>query len=373
MKTKIFAAYLPQFHQTKENDMFWGEGFTDWVNVKNAKPQYQGHIQPKVPQNKNYYDLTNVDVIRWQAELAAKYGVNGFNIYHYWFKDGVHTLYKPAEILLAHKDIKIQFFFSWDNCSWVRTWGKDAGNAWSPVSDKGKSGNSRLLELDYGNQEQWKKHFMYLLPFFKDERYLKINGKPIFAFMTSFEKGTLVEMCEYWKKLAVENGLDGLYLISRHDEFYNKHLLDNQFFYQPPAAAWGKRMSIEGRLKKYFHIVLKQKGNVKYSYDYDFVWKRLLRRAEKERKNALILGGIVAFDDTPRRGSQARMICNSTPEKFKYYFKKLYRLCCENNKELLLLTAWNEWGEGAYLEPDEENGLAYLEALKSAVDDVNGV
>ena len=87
MKTKIFAAYLPQFHQTKENDMFWGEGFTDWVNVKNAKPQYQGHIQPKVPQNKNYYDLTNVDVIRWQAELAAKYGVNGFNIYHYWFKD----------------------------------------------------------------------------------------------------------------------------------------------------------------------------------------------------------------------------------------------------------------------------------------------
>ena len=81
----------------------------------------------------------------------------------------------------------------------------------------------------------------------------------------------------------------------------------------------------------------------------------------------------MAFDDTPRRGSQARMICNSTPEKFKYYFKKLYRLCCENNKELLLLTAWNEWGEGAYLEPDEENGLAYLEALKSAVDDVNGV
>ena len=101
--------------------------------------------------------------------------------------------------------------------------------------------------------------------------------------------------------------------------------------------------------------------------------EKIIKKSGKRKKKCIDIRWNSGFDDTPRRGSQARMICNSTPEKFKYYFKKLYRLCCENNKELLLLTAWNEWGEGAYLEPDEENGLAYLEALKSAVDDVNGV
>ena len=160
VKTKIIAAYLPQFHETKENNEFWGEGFTDWVGVKKAKPQFRGHIQPKVPLDNKYYDLLDVNTIKWQTTLANKYGVDGFNIYHYWFKNGKKMLNKPAELILENKDINIKFFFSWDNCSWVRSWSSIQGNNWTPENNNGKK--QCLLELDYGDEKQWEKHFNYL-------------------------------------------------------------------------------------------------------------------------------------------------------------------------------------------------------------------
>lgn len=370
-KTKVFAAYLPQFHTTEYNDKFWGKGFTDWVNVKKAVPQYDGHIQPKIPLNNNYYDLSSAEAIEWQAKLAKKYGVSGFNIYHYWFKNGQQALEKPAELILSNKQIDISYFFSWDNCSWVRSWGKDAGNAWAPISDKGKLGSSMLFEQDYGTEIQWKEHFDYLLQFFNDERYYKINGCPVFTFMTSLDQERLVRMTEYWKKLAKENGFPGLYLISAKDAFRNKHLMDNQFRYQPAAASWSKRMSLEGRIKRYFGITIKSKGPVKYFYNYDKVWKNILKDAEHNKNNDQILGCFVKFDDTPRRGKQAGIIYGATPKKFEHWFGKFYRFCCETNREFVLLTAWNEWGEGAYLEPDEEDGYAYLEAVRKVVGDSN--
>ena len=175
MKTKVFAAYLPQYHETEDNNKFWGLGYTDWVGVRNAKPQFDGHKQPKVPLNENYYDLTNYESIIWQANLAKEYGIDGFNIYHYWFKDGKQELQKPAEILLQHKEININFFFTWDNASWRRTWGNIQGNDWAPAFDKNmsKSGSATLVEFQYGEEPQWKAHFEYLLQFFKDERYYK--------------------------------------------------------------------------------------------------------------------------------------------------------------------------------------------------------
>lgn len=372
MKTKVFAAYLPQFHENEVNNEFWGKGYTDWMGVKNAKPQFLNHKQPKMPFNNNYYDLSNVKTIRWQAELAHKYGVNGFNIYHYWFKNGQQALTKPAELLLEHKEIDICYFFSWDNCSWVRSWSNIPGNSWAPNMDSNisKDGKIVLLEFEYGKEEQWKKHFYYLLPFFKDSRYLTIDEKPVFAIMNNDNINTLNLMGEYWNELAKEEGLKGVYLISRKDEFRNKHLFDNQFLYEPPASSWGKRMSIEGKLQKYFGLNLKKDGSVKYLYDYDKYWKRLIHNAKKHIKDKLIVGAAIAFDDTPRRGENARILFGSSPEKFEKYFSCLYTMCCEANCEIMLLTAWNEWGEGAYLEPDEENGYAYLEALKRAIDSV---
>ena len=147
--------------------------------------------------------------------------------------------------------------------------------------------------------------------------------------------------------------------------------LKKQFIYEPPASSWGKRMSLEGRIKKYLHLELPSNGPVKYFYDYDKVWKKIIKQAGKRFRQNLIIGCFVNFDDTPRRGQSARIIHSGSPKKFGRYFRTLYKMCCENNQELLLITAWNEWGEGAYLEPDEDNGYAYLEELKKAVASVN--
>ena len=370
MRTKIFAAYLPQYHETEDNNRFWGEGFTDWVGVKKATPQFEGHYQPRVPLGKKYYDLLDVDTIRSQADMAIRYGIDGFNIYHYWFKDGKQELERPAELLIENKDIQILFFFTWDNSAWRRTWGNVRGNDWAPAFDqnvKVDAQGATLVPFDYGDETQWRKHFEYLLPFFKDERYFKINDKPVFMFINSnSEVETLKKMGESWDKLARENGFSGMYLATKKKNFFSEKVFDDEFFYEPETSAWGKRRAVEKRLQKNLGIKPKRDGAVKYIYSYDKVWNRILSNARKNSQKDII-GSFVRYDDTPRRGKDAMVIIDDTPEKFESYFSRLYSLCCENNKPILLLTAWNEWGEGAYIEPDEKDRFAYLEALKRAV------
>ena len=210
MKTKIFAMYLPQYHEIQENNKFWGKGYTDWVGVKNAKPLYPSHNQPKVPLDENYYDLSKEDSIIWQAKIASESGITGFGIYHYWFNDSTNLLTKPAEILLKNKDINISFFFAWDNISWKRTWSSIKGNDWSPIVDdkKDKNENPLLIEYNLGNEDNWKCHFEFLKPFFLDERYEKHNNKPIFVIYHYEDR--ILDMAKYWDSLAKEIGFDGI-------------------------------------------------------------------------------------------------------------------------------------------------------------------
>lgn len=167
---KVIANYLPQFHVIPQNSQWWGEGYTDWVAVKQAKPQFKGHHQPRVPLGGVYYSLDDPKVLQQQADLAKKYNVYGFGMYHYWFSSDLQLLQKPAELLLAHPEIDIHFMFIWDNASWTRTWTrKGAANDWAPKFDrtsKGKEDTGILAELHYGTEKDWKKHFDYLLPFF---------------------------------------------------------------------------------------------------------------------------------------------------------------------------------------------------------------
>lgn len=371
-KTKIFAAYLPQYHETPENNLFWGKGFTDWVGVKNAKPQFDGHQQPVVPLNKNYYDLSQTETLRWQASLANTYKVDGFNIYHYWFKDGKKMLETPAENLLANTDINIEYYFTWDNSSWVRSWGNIRENAWAPAFDtQAGQGKKTLLQFEYGDKVVWKQHFEYLCPFFLDGRYFKIQGKPVFAFMKTRDAKVLHEMCSYWDSLAKEQGFSGMYFLTSKRIFLNKCILDGQFMYQPNYSGWGRREALEGRLERYFHIKPKRDEPVKYRLDYEKIWENILEATNHANRKNEFYGAIVGFDDTPRRGKNARILVGKSPSAFEKYFKNLYKISCEQEKEFMLITAWNEWGEGAYLEPDTENGYAYLEALKRAVESVD--
>ena len=229
-----------------------------------------------------------------------------------------------------------------------------------------------LLKMEYGDQEQWGKHFDYLKQFFEDPRYLKIEGKPVLGFMAEVDKDKLKKMCEFWRELAVSNGFPGLYLIS-NKSIIGKNFLDSSFIYEPRSSAWRVRSGIEKRLNNLLGIQIGKNRKVKYMYSYDKVWKRILRNAKKTRNRPILPGAFVNYDDSPRRGREAAIIFGSEPDKFYKYFKKLYEFCCETEKEILIITAWNEWGEGAYLEPDTQKHCDYLEALKRALRETWGV
>ena len=197
MKPKIIVRYLPQFHRTKENDEWWGEGFTEWTTVRKGKSLYNGHLQPREPLNGNYYNLLDKNTMKWQADLARKYGIDGFAFYHYWFKDGKQILERPAENLLKWKDIDMPFCFCWANETWSRTWSNLMnGNVWAGEFEQKSECNDNgiLLDQKYGLSGAWIDHIKYLIPFFQDKRYIKHNGKPVFMIYHPEEMHCLPDM-----------------------------------------------------------------------------------------------------------------------------------------------------------------------------------
>lgn len=342
--TKIIAMYLPQFHRTIENDLWWGKGFTEWTAVKGAERIFEGQYQPRIPLNKNYYNLLEKETMVWQAELMHKYGVDGMCFYHYYFKEGRKILEKPAENLLNWKDIDMPFCFSWANETWARSWSKLSNvNSWTSKYEKQNIKSNILLEQSYGEEKQWESHFEYLLPFFKDKRYIKIDGKPVFIFYKPQSIPCLVRMVEYWRQLCIKEGLEGLYLIGTN--IAHAGVLDAVMIQEPQYSLtdFEKRNCIDA--KKVWEHSIKCKGI-------------------KGQKTFYC--GFPGYDDTPRRGKGGFFLSNSSSNLFKKNMVKLLSKSEYYGNELTFINAWNEWGEGMYLEPDEKFGYEYLEALLNA-------
>lgn len=367
MRTKILAMYLPQYHVIPENSKFWGEGFTDWVTVRKAAPLYKGHDQPLEPKDDYYYDLSCKDDIKWQIDLAKKYKIYGFGIYHYWFSSDKVLLTKPAESILKNKDLDIPFFFAWDNANWRRSWSRFRGNAWAPLEDKKASSNnesSLLVKYELGEKADWKKHFDYLLDYFKDDRYIKIDGKLLFEIFNYSEQ--IHEMAKYWNKLAKRAGFDGVYFVYKKSQLYSLPQGESNFCYQPQYSGWGaayKQYIFKGM------SILRLNKFGPYRYSYDKIWKKIIADAKKRTKKNELHSAFVSYDDTPRRGKQGRVVVGATPRKFEQYLNQLVKICEEQNKEYVFLTAWNEWGEGAVLEPSKRFGCEYLEACKRVIEE----
>ena len=238
---KVIANYLPQFHRIPENDEWWGEGFTDWEAVKHANQLYDWQYQPRIPKSNNYYDLSDVNTIRWQAKLARDHGVYGFGIYHYWFSSEKILLQKPAELLRDNKDIDINYLFIWDNTSWIRTWkNMRFSNDYAPMFDSprmAEADSGILMKLDYGSEEDWKKHFSYLRQFFRDKRYIKIDNKPAFViFVPQNDTGTLKKMVDCWDSLAKSEGYDGVFIIGSAN-IEHKKISKHEVLYEPVYSA----------------------------------------------------------------------------------------------------------------------------------------
>lgn len=363
---KIIAFYLPQFHDIPENDEWWGKGFTEWNNVKKAKPLFDGHKQPRVPLNNNYYNLLDDDVKVWQSEIAQKYGIYGFCYYHYWF-NGKLLLEKPMEQMLKNKDITIPFCICWANEQWTKAW----------VGE-----NKVLIAQKYGKKKEWKEHFDYLLQFFKDERYICEDGKPLVVIYRPHVVPCLNEMLDYWNELAIEAGFTGLKFAYQQiwDENKDESRFDYNIEFQP---TYGLRETFKNKhvvLRKIKNVIsntlekvtgknIRLLGNGKLTgnrISYDTVWNSVLNEQPESEKS--IPGAFVGWDNTPRHGENGRVFVGASPEKFEQYLTKQIKRAKEvYQKDTIFMYAWNEWAEGGYLEPDEEYGYGYLEAIKKAL------
>lgn len=351
---KILALYLPQFHSIPENDKWWGKGYTEWTAVKNAKPLFANHYQPRIPLDNNYYDLSNNSgkTWFWQAELARKFGIYGFCIYHYWF-EGKQLLERPMEILRDHKEIDINYCICWANETWSRNWYAQERTV--------------LLEQRYGDESAWIKHFEYLNTFFRDKRYIKIDNKPVINIYHSQEITCLKEMLECWNRLAIQEGYAGVYIVSgatSKGTDIREELIDAIYEFEPGYV-----------LKNLLN------GKDKYQYLFRTGISRLLNRVRKNKllEHKIDIGMIYKYientvlsenvfpgtfpqwDNTPRTGSSGLCYINSSPELFREHLQALRTKY--GNRKFLYINAWNEWGEGAYLEPDERYKYEYLQAI----------
>lgn len=363
VKTKLIAMYLPQFHEIPENSMFWGDGFTDWVTVKNAKPLFDGHYEPRKPMDGIYYDLSSKQAIAKQIAQANEAGIYGFCMYHYWFSTQKNILETPSEIILQNKDMNINFCFAWDNASWIRSWSNVPGNDWAPVAENNAAKDLSvaktgvLIKYELGNEDDWKAHYDYLKKFFLDSRYIKTNSKPVFIIWNYSEQ--IKRMEEYWNNLAIQDGFAGIEFIHKYKTKPQLPVGLKSFFYEPAHSSWEM---LSYRVKNKILNYMSDKRIKKY--DYDKVWKSNIANAKKNKDTDVYFGAFVDYDDTPRRGINGQLMVGAAPLKFEKYLKQLIDINEQRNNPYIFLTAWNEWGEGAYLEPDTVNKDEYLQAIK---------
>lgn len=353
---KIIAYYLPQYHEIEENNKWWGKGFTEWTNLKKSKPLFKGHIQPISPLNDNYYNILDKEIVQWQSELAVKYNVYGFCYYHYWF-NGRKILEKPAENLLSWKDIDKKFCFCWANHSWLKTW---------------NGSREILIKQDYGDEIEWESHFNYLIPFFKDKRYIKIDNKPLFMLYSPRNVENLDNRIQFYNEKCKEYGFDGIFILEsiNHKNFNSVSTYSSGVVIREPSIG----ITSSSLSKRVIHKIksgLKRNYLFKpMKYDYETICKESLNFAKSFKcTKRVFLGSFTGWDSTPRHGRRGYIVTGSSIENFRAYLNEQKKIINENNiEEFVFLNAWNEWAEGMYLEPDNVKGYGLLDAIKQTID-----
>ena len=349
---KILAFHLPQFHAIPENDEWWGTGFTEWTNTKKAKAFYKGHHQPRTPLNEKYYNLLNQDDLNWEMDLASEYKLDGFCYYHYWF-NGKLLLEKPLDIM-RNMPNRMPYCFCWANEPWIRSW---------------EGSNKILMEQTYPGEEDWKNHFEYLKRFFLDERYICIDYRPVLVLYKTKSIDRCDEMISYWDEQCKNIGFNGIYVIEEKNGFQDGVVCRNSKAYLEFEPLFTMRFrrnvwekSIDYLVRIIFDRVHKTENLL---YSYDRIWKNILsRKHEIISGKEICLGAYVDWDNTARKGEKSTFFYGATPEKFGKYMEKQVKKAKEIDSPFIFINAWNEWGEGTYLEPDERNGLSYLEKIK---------
>jgi lipopolysaccharide biosynthesis protein len=341
---KFIAYYLPQYHPIHENDVWWGKGFTDWRNVTRAMPIYAGHYQPRLPGELGYYDLRLVETIRRQAELARLYGISAFCFHFYWF-GGKRLLETPLLNFLKRKDIDLSFCLCWANENWTRRW--------DGRSDEVLIGQSHSPQDDLSFIE-------YLSKFFEDPRYLKVNDKPVLIVYRPALFPEITRTIERWRSAANKAGISGLHIVATN-AFVFKDAASSGFdaiAEFPPhgvkAGLWSAPIlapEFSGKIFSYPEVV------------------ESATNSDTVSRVPIWPGAMPGWDNTPRMPQRGHLFHGSTPEFFETWLSDCIRRARHNpaSERFVMINAWNEWAEGAYLEPDQYYGYAYLAACAGAL------
>lgn len=343
---KAIAFYLPQFHPIPENDEWWGAGFTEWRNVTRARPFYTGHIQPKQPEALGYYDLRLVDTIRAQADLARIHGIFGFCFYYYWFA-GRRLLEKPLAILHENADIDISFCVCWANENWTRTW----------------DGLEReVLIAQSGSEEDEARIIEDIAPLFNDKRYIKVAGLPLLLIYRPGSLRNPQKSISHWRDWCRKNGFGNIYIcmvesFERVDP--RKYGIDASVEF-PPLLTPNQPINHHLDVADGFNGVV-------YSYPFS---AETCAEQPSPSEWPRYRGIMPNWDNTARRMDRGFSFFGSTPHLFEKWLSALTKDTLQNDKipeKLVFINAWNEWAEGAYLEPDLQHGYGYLNRVRKVV------
>ncbi|HJC83771.1 MAG TPA: glycoside hydrolase family 99-like domain-containing protein [Candidatus Anaerostipes avicola] len=351
LKSQIHLAayYLTQYHPNIQNDEWWGKGTTEWNNVNQAIPQFIGHYQPRKPGELGYYDLRLKENMERQIELAKNYGISEFCFYYYWF-DGQRLLERPLNMFLRNKDLKIEFSYCWANENWTKRFsGTDAG---------------ALMKITQ-SVESYVQFIDSILCDMLDSRYHRINGRPVLSIYRPSSIPNPLKVLRIWRDKAKEKIGTDLYLIAIL-EANNQHDWLSEGF---DALSEFQPRSIEYKCKnitKEVHPLRKDFSGKVYDYEDLVLSKRYDINFNKKCYPAVM----PMWDNTARRNHRGTIFHGSTPDLYKLWLENTIERVNHNLKldeKRIFINAWNEWGEGAYMEPDYDFGYAYLQATYEAL------
>ena len=351
---RLIAFYLPQYHPIAENNEWWGEGFTEWHNVKAARPLFAGHYQPHVPADLGYYDLREARTRIAQAELARQYGIEGFCYYHYWF-NGKRLLEQPLQDLLASGKPDFPFCLCWANENWTRRWdGED----------------QQILMQQLYSEADDREHIRSLLPVFEDKRYIRVNGKPLFMVYRTQDMPDPERTARVWREEARNAGIGELYLCRVEGKFNDDPRdigFDAATEFAPDWWNKGPQLKPDSALLPSADPGLKKVCANNYVHSYQSMADTMMAKSNPAYKWFRCV--TPSWDNRARRKNGANIFVGSSPDKYKAWLRRAIentnaRLLGE--ERIVFLNAWNEWAEGCHLEPDEKYGHAWLQATSEA-------
>ena len=358
---RAMAFYLPQYHSIPENDRWWGKGFTEWTNVSKARPMFRGHRQPTIPADLGFYDLRVPETRAAQADLARQHGIEGFCYWHYWFA-GKRLLERPFQEVLKSGEPDFPFCLAWANESWTGVWNGEPDKI--------------LIKQTYPGQEDYVRHFEALLDAFCDERYIQVDGKPMFVVYMPDSLPEPERFTDTWNELAIKAGMKGFYFIGLVDcpwsrtpgfDGYTYHLPGTFLKTLPKRKLNQLIKTLRGRsIAKYLPAYSGSPPQV----DYSSLMQNALSSIEFGLEHYPSV--LPNWDSTPRHGLKGLVLTDSTPESFRVHLRQAIDIVQrrEPDHRLIFVKSWNEWAEGNYLEPDSRFGSAFLEVIREELSSV---